>query len=158
MQLLCLVSTMALTKHKMSVSVLEMPSKRFLTINLPSEEGGDTMTMECFFSLMEAQLTNGMIWMKLLVGDRPVSKSDDAMRPVRFFLLDHCPWFVYTVDLNPIKIQVKSLTGKTVPFSLRRIDTVQFLKERIGHIEHVPPDQLRVIHGGRQLESDRTLL
>ncbi len=51
---------------------------------------------------------------------------------------------------------VKTLTGKTLTLDAEPTDTVEVLKLKIQEKEGIPPDQMRLIYDGEQLEDDRT--
>ena len=54
-------------------------------------------------------------------------------------------------------LYVKLLTGRTVTIDVEPSDTILTVKERIRDISGIPIDQQRLIHGGRQLENNRTI-
>ena len=57
----------------------------------------------------------------------------------------------------PFTITVKALTGKTIAVPSGSDETVMSVMLKIQIIEGIPPDQQRLIFGGRQLSEDRTL-
>jgi ubiquitin-large subunit ribosomal protein L40e len=63
---------------------------------------------------------------------------------------------VKPVDGN-VLIFVKTLTGETIVFHADPHDTVESLKVSIQGKEGIPPDQQRLVFGGRQFEDGRTL-
>lgn len=56
-----------------------------------------------------------------------------------------------------MQIFVKSLTGKTITLNVEPGDSIDSIKEKIADREGISAQDQRLIFGGKQLESDRTI-
>ena len=56
-----------------------------------------------------------------------------------------------------MQLNVKTLSGKTITLEVEPDEPVERLKAKIQEKEGILPDQQRIIFGGRQLDSMKTL-
>ncbi|ESQ30041.1 hypothetical protein EUTSA_v10012116mg [Eutrema salsugineum] len=54
-------------------------------------------------------------------------------------------------------IFVKSLNGKTHTLTVASFDTIEYVKAMIQDIEKIPPNEQRLVCGGKQLQDGHTL-
>jgi len=54
-------------------------------------------------------------------------------------------------------IKVKTLTGKEIEIDIDADDKIERVKERVEEKEGIPPQQQRLIFGGRQMADEKTV-
>lgn len=69
------------------------------------------------------------------------------------------PMYVWYEDdeVQPVQIFVKTLTGSTHAFNVVTDWTIAHLKKEIGVKTEIPPDEMRLIYAGKQLEDEYCL-
>ena len=55
------------------------------------------------------------------------------------------------------QIYIKTLQGKSITLDVSDTDTISSLKDKIKDIEGIPPDQMRLVFNGKQLEDANTI-
>lgn len=56
-----------------------------------------------------------------------------------------------------MQIKIKNLGGVLIPLDVEASDTVMKLKERIEEKEGIPPEQQRLIYGGKAMADEKLI-
>ena len=70
-------------------------------------------------------------------------------------------WWLFVCFLHSVLfemiIKVKTLTGKEIEIDIDPADKIERVKERVEEKEGIPPQQQRLIFGGRQMADEKTV-
>jgi ubiquitin len=115
---------------------------------------------EAILNLAEYQLIDPI---NTFYTETPTSAIISTQQRLKMVLGHWCHLFPdeYVLMIDPsslvTKLYIKTLTGKTIQINIDPEATIFDLKLAIQDADGIPPDQQRLIFGGKQLEEGRTL-
>jgi ubiquitin-large subunit ribosomal protein L40e len=87
--------------------------------------------------------------------------SYKSQKTIEFFIKLQISWKATTSESENWKMQlfIKTLIGPCFAIPCEETDTILELKQKMekNYEEGMPPDQMRILWGGKQLEDDRTI-